>query len=193
MLNLPIQYGFAPEWWTESFTPMIKTDEGKPYVTHLWVIHLFEADYNLFLKKIGKRLVCNSEKSNVLNNQQHGSHPRWMTTNALFLSCLGKDLIRQTKCNSDHMDNDATGCYYQIIMSLRTIACCRLGMPSNGIHCQAATLFQMEYAVNHVYYYGIISTNQCTSSLAEPPLFVDTWEGSGASLVIWLSLVVVLL
>lgn len=60
MLNLPIQYGFAPDRWTKSVTPMIEKDEGKPYLTRLRVIHLFEADYNLFLKILfGKRLVRN--------------------------------------------------------------------------------------------------------------------------------------
>jgi hypothetical protein len=116
MLNLPIQYGFSPKRWTQSVTPMIEKDEGKPYLTRLRVIHLFEADYNLFLKILfGKRLVRNGERANALNDQQHGSRPRRMTTDALFLSRLEKDLIRQTKSNSAHMDNDATGCYDCII------------------------------------------------------------------------------
>lgn len=111
-----------------------------------------------------------------------------MTTDALFLSRLEKDLIRQTKCNSAHMDNDATGCYDRIITSLGMIACRRLGMPTNVIRCQAETLFHMKYAVKHVY--GI-SDCQYTSSPTEP-LF-GTGQGSGASPAIWLSLVVILL
>ncbi|KAI2493431.1 hypothetical protein MHU86_21130 [Fragilaria crotonensis] len=189
MLNLPIQYGFAPDRWTSSVTPMIEKDDGKPYLTRLRVIHLFEADYNLFLKILfGKRLVRNGEISNALNDQQHGSRPRRMTTDALFLSRMEKDLIRQTKSNSAHMDNDATGCYDRIITSLGMIACRRLGMPPHVIRCQAETLFYMKYAVKHGY--GI-SSNQYTSSPDEP-LF-GTGQGSGASPAIWLSLVVILL
>jgi hypothetical protein len=186
MLNLPIQFGFAPARWT----PMIEKDRGKPYLTHLRVIHLFEADYNLFLKILflGKRLVRNGEKSNALNDQQHGSRPCRITTDALFLSRLEKDLIRQTKSNSAHMDNDATGFYDRIIKSLGMIACRRLGMPSHVIRWQAETLFHMKYAVKHMY--GI-SASQYTSSLTEP-LF-GTGQGSGASPAIWLSLVVILL
>jgi hypothetical protein len=111
-----------------------------------------------------------------------------MTTDALFLSRLEKDLIRQTKANSAHMDNDATGCYDRIITSLGMIACRRLGMPVNAIRCQAATLQHMKYAVKHVY--GV-SQQQNTGSKSEP-LF-GTGQGSGASPAIWLSLVVVLL
>ncbi len=74
---------------------------GKPYLTRLRVIHLFEADYSLFLKIVfDKRLVRNREKHDALNDQQHGSRPRRMTTNASFLFRLEKDLIRQTKSNS---------------------------------------------------------------------------------------------
>ena len=189
MLNIPIQHGFAPERWTQSVTPMIEKDEGKPYLTRLRVIHLFEADYNLFLKILfGKRLVRNGEKYDALNDQQHGSRPRRMTTDALFLSRLEKDLIRQTKSNSAHMDNDATGCYDRIITSLGMMACRRLGMPPNAIRCQASTLFHMKYAVKHVY--GI-STEQYNSTIQEP-LF-GTGQGSGASPAVWLSLVVILL
>ena len=111
-----------------------------------------------------------------------------MTTDALFLSRLEKDLIRQTKAHSAHMDNDATGCYDRIITFLGMIACRRLGMPVNAIRCQAATLQHMKYAVKHVY--GV-SQQQNTGSKSEP-LF-GTGQGSGASPAIWLSLVVVLL
>jgi hypothetical protein len=152
MLNMPIQLGFAPERWTHSVTPMIEKDEGKPFLTRLRIIHLFEADYNLFLKILfGKRLVSNGEKSQALNDQQHGSRPRRMTMAAPFLARLEKDLIRQTKTNSAHMDNDATGCYDRIIVSLGMLACRRLGMPKSVIRCQTDALLFMRYAIKHVY------------------------------------------
>jgi hypothetical protein len=54
MINFPITYGFAPERWTHSVTPLIEKDEGLPVLTRLRVIHL----YNLFLKIIyGRRMV----------------------------------------------------------------------------------------------------------------------------------------
>ena len=153
------------------------------------MIHLFEADYNLFLKIIfGRRMVKNAEKAEALNDQQHGSRPRRMTTDALFLARLEKDLIRQTKANSAHMDNDATGCYDRIITALGMIACRRLGMPESAIRCQAETLRFMRYAVIHIY--GTAATEY--TSTDDEPLF-GTCQGSGASPAIWLGLVVILL
>ena len=84
---------------------------------------------------------------------------------ALFLARLGKDLIRQTKTNAAHMDNDATGCYDRIIVSLGMLACRRLGMPAPAIRCQADALLFMRYAVKHLY--GISET-QYTSNILEP-------------------------
>jgi hypothetical protein len=70
MINFPITYGFAPERWTRSVTPLIEKDEGMPLLTRLRVIHLFEADYNLFLKIIyGRRMVKNGERNNAMNDQ----------------------------------------------------------------------------------------------------------------------------
>ena len=189
MLNLPIMHGFAPDRWTHSVTPLIEKDDGKPYLTRLRVIHLFEADYNLFLKLIyGKRMVRNAEKSNALNDQQHGSRPRRMTTDALFLSRLEKDLIRQTKSNSAHMDNDATGCYDRIVTSVGMMACRRLGMTPHATKCHAATLFNMKYAVKHAY--GVSDDHYGSTELE--PLF-GTGQGSGASPAIWLGVAVILL
>jgi hypothetical protein len=87
MINLPITYGFAPERWTRSVTPLIEKDEGLPLLTHLRVIHLFEADYNLFLKIIYcQQMVNNGERNNAMNDQQHGAQPRRMTIDALLLA-----------------------------------------------------------------------------------------------------------
>jgi hypothetical protein len=153
------------------------------------VIHLFEADYNLFLKLIyGKRMVRNAEKAHALNDQKRGSRPRRMTTDALFLSRLEKDLIRQIKSNSAHMDNDATGCYDRIVTSVGMMACQRLGMPPHAIKCQADTLLHMKYSVKHAY--GVSSAHY--KSTAAKPLF-GTGQGSGASPAIWLGVVVILL
>jgi hypothetical protein len=153
------------------------------------VIHLFEADYNLFLKIIfGRRMVKNAEQARALNDQQHGSRPRRMTTDALFFARLEKDLIRQIRANSAHMDNDATGCYDRIITSLGMIACRRLGMPEQAIKCQADTLRLMRYAVKHAY--GTSAQEYMGSE--DEPLF-GTGQGSGASPAVWLGLVVILL
>ena len=156
MLNLPVMHGFAPERWTHSITPLIEKDKGQSFLTRLRVIHLFKADYNLFLKVV-----------NV---------------------SLEKGLVRQTKSNSSHMDNDATGCYDRIVNSVGMMASRRLGINAHAARCQAETLRKMKYSVKHAF--GT-STSYYTSS-DDAPLF-GTGHGSGASPVIWLGVAVILL
>ena len=189
LLNIPRAYGFAPDQWLRSVTPLIEKDDGLPYLTRLRVIHLFEADYNLFLKLVyGRRLVKNAERSHSLNDQQHGSRPRRMTTDALLLARLEKDIIRQIKANSAHMDNDATGCYDRIVVSLGMMACRRAGMPKNATECQANTLKNMRYAIKQL---TGVSLNEYFGT-SDEPLF-GTGQGSGASGATWLCLAVILL
>jgi hypothetical protein len=95
-------------------------------------------------------MVNNAEKANTLKDQQHGSRPRCMTTDALFLACLEMDPIRQIKAYSADMDNNATGCYDRIVVSLGTMqACRRLGMPAaHTTSCQANALRKLRvYAI----------------------------------------------
>ena len=103
-----------------------------------------------------------------------------MTTDALFLARVEKDLIRQLKVNSVHMDNDATGWYDRIIVPLGMIACRRLGMPPSAIQTQAESLRLMRYAIKHAY--GV-SEDEYQGTIFEP-LF-GTGQGSGSSPAIW--------
>jgi hypothetical protein len=89
-----------------------------------------------------------------------------MTTDALFLARLEKDVLRQTKSSSAHMDNNATGCYDRIIMSLGILACRRLDMPPNAIKCQTETLVRfLRYALKHA---SGISSTEYFSTIFKP-------------------------
>lgn len=55
------------------------------------------------------------------------------------------------------MDNNATGCYNRIVVSLEIMACCHLGMPANEIRTQTGALQFMKYTVKTVY--GISEDN----------------------------------
>ena len=137
----------------------------------------------------GKRLVKNAEKANVLNDQQHGSRPRRMTTDALLLLArLEKDIIRQIKSNSAHMDNNATGCYDRIVVSLGIMACRRAGMPKHATTCQANALRNMRYDIKQLT--GI--SPKSYSGTLDDPLF-GTGQESGALGATWLCLAVILI
>jgi hypothetical protein len=64
---------------------MIEKDPENPRIEWLWIIQLFEADYNFCLKLLwGHRLVHQGEDTKVLfGEQQYGSHPGWQAIDAV--------------------------------------------------------------------------------------------------------------
>ncbi|KAI2493732.1 hypothetical protein MHU86_20802 [Fragilaria crotonensis] len=168
---------------------MIEKDPGRPRINRLRIIHLFEADYNLFLKIMwGSRLVNRSVQLNLLNEGQHGSVPGRTTMDPVMLNQLTTDLCRVLKVNYARFDNDASACFDRIIVALGMMAARRCGMPVEAVRTHAKALELMQYMVKTIY--GV--SEESYKGTALEPLF-GTGQGSGASPAVWLSLVVILL
>ena len=165
---------------------MIEKDIGQPKVTRLSIIiHLFEADFNLFLKLIrGLCLVKRAVKLDTLNNGQHGSVTRRTATDPIMLIQLTTNLCRIMKHNHARFNNDVSACYNRIIVALGMLAAHRCGMPDSAVQTHADCLKLMKYAVKTVH--GISEHNYKGPPFE--PLF-GTCQGSGASPMVWFSLV----
>ncbi len=189
LLNIPLKCGSAPKWWCISVMVMIENDPGNPCIKWLHVIHLFEADCNFSLKMIwGKWLVYQGEDNNCFGKQQHGSRPQHQAINAVHMKSLRYNLTRILRLSSIMLDNDATGCFDQIIVSLAMIVAPRLGMPCSGAQMHSSVLLHMQYFVKTAH--GIWS--EFYRVLWHHHLY-RTGQGNGASPSVWLSLVVTLL
>jgi hypothetical protein len=86
-MNIAIHHGIALDRWSNSVTVMLEKDAGAPRcIKRLRIIHLFEADFNLFLKlQWGSRLVKHAVKHDLLNDSQHGSTPRKISMDPVML------------------------------------------------------------------------------------------------------------
>lgn len=188
-LTITVSRGIAPPRWCKAVNVMIEKDPGRPRINRLRIIHLFEADYNLFLKIMwGSRLVRRSVQLNLLNDGQHGSVPGRTTMDPVMLNQLTTDLCRVLKVNYARFDNDASACFDRIIVALGMMAARRCGMPAEAIRTHAKALELMQYMVKTIY--GV--SDQSYKGTALEPLF-GTGQGSGASPAVWLTLVVILL
>jgi hypothetical protein len=168
---------------------MIEKDIGKPCIHRLRIVHLFEADYNFFLKlQWGHRLVRQACDLDLLHPSQHGSIPGRSPIDPIMLTQLPTDLCRILHHDLARFDNDASACYDRIIVALGMLAARRCGMPKNAIRLRADALKFMQYAVKTAY--AVSESNYAGTPFA--PLF-GTGQGSGASPAVWLSLVVLLL
>jgi hypothetical protein len=175
--------------WSKATNVMIEKDAGNPCIHRLRIIHLFEADFNLYMKmQWGKRLVKRASKHLLLNTGQFGSVPNRTAIEPILLAQLTNDNCRILKKNMARFDNDASACFDRIIVPLAMLAARRCGMPDNAIRIHADTLERMEYSVKT--HYG--TSEDTYSGTKEEPLF-GTGQGSGASPAAWLSLVVIIM
>jgi hypothetical protein len=73
-MSIVVAQGIAIPRWCNATNVMIEKDPGKPCIHRLRIIHLFEADYNSFLKlQCGHRLVRHAMSLDLLHDSQHGS------------------------------------------------------------------------------------------------------------------------
>ena len=189
MLNVVTQFGIIPSRWCQAISVLIEKDPGAPIINRLRVIHIFEADYNLFLKTLwARRLVTRGEESNLFGESQQGSRKGRTANDAVLLKRLTYDLSRLLRSNLGTFDNDAKSCYDRVINGLAMLAARRLGMPDAAIRTHAGVLSSMRYLIKTSY--GV--SELFIQSIMDAVLF-GTGQGSGASPAVWLTLSVVLL
>ena len=188
-LSIAIARGLSIRRWQHAINIMLEKDPGRPMINRLRIIHLFEADFNFFLKLMwGSRLVHRAKDCNLINTGQYGSVPGKMAIELVMLNQISNDICRTQKLNIIRFENDASACYDRILVHLGMLAARRCGMPTNAIQIHADTLEGMQYRVKTAF--GI-SNHHYTSEHGKP-LF-GTGQGSGASPAVWLTLVVILM
>ena len=189
-MHVAIKSGISISHWSKATNIMLEKDIGNPCIHRLRIIHLFEADFNLYMKmQWGKRLVRRATKHLLLNTGQFGSVPnRTSIEPSILLTQLTNDNCRILRYNMARFDNDASACFDRIIVPLAMLAARRCGMSDAAVRIHAETLANMEYSVKTIY--GV-SEGTYRGSTKEP-LF-GTGQGSGASPAAWLLLVVLLM
>jgi hypothetical protein len=65
-VHATVQSGLTLKWWCNAVNILIIKDPGKPKITCLCIIHLFEADFNLFLKLMWGSLLVKEAVSLIL-------------------------------------------------------------------------------------------------------------------------------
>ncbi len=101
----------------------LQKDPGKPNIKRLRVIHLYEANYNLFLKLLwAQRLMRRGEKHHMFGKAQQGSQQGKMANDAVQLKRLTYDLTQIARSKLETFDNDAKLCYNRIINGIAMLA-----------------------------------------------------------------------
>jgi hypothetical protein len=70
-MSVSLARGISITRWQKAINIMLEKDPGRPTINRLRIIHLFEADFNFFLKLMwGSRLVQRANDSDMINTGQ---------------------------------------------------------------------------------------------------------------------------
>ena len=126
---------------------MLPKDKDTLKVTRLRVIQLFKADYNFLLRIIwGRRLVWNAHKYGVYMPAQQ-AQPGYLCISAALHKVLSYDLIRKIRKIAISLDNDAAGCYDNIVPPQAMLNCHRLGLPKSAAKMLTVILNNTVYRI----------------------------------------------
>ena len=94
-MHIAVKSGTSLTRWSQATNVMLEKDAGHPCIHRLRIIHLFEADFNLYMKmQWGKRLVRRATKHMLLNTGQFGSVPNHTSLEPILLTQLTNDNCR---------------------------------------------------------------------------------------------------
>ena len=182
MCAIPYQTGYAPLRYKRSLNAMLLKKHNKLEADQLRTILLLEADFNHLNKKLGRDLMYQAEKFNLIAPEQFGSRKSHSCIDQVLVKKLYYDVLRMSRMNGFLCSNDAKSCYDRIIHSVASIAMQRIGMPIEPIVSMFTALQDMQHYVKTAH--GISThTYGCRTHEGKP--VQGSGQGNGASPTIW--------
>ena len=182
LINASISIGVPLTRWTTSEVIMIEKEKNNPRINRLRVINKYEADYNLILKFFWPHQAThNSERHNMLGENQWGGRPRYSSDIAALLDIVISDIHKISGRTLVKLRNDATACFDRMIPNLISLCSRTYEVPDNVCKLQAKTLQTMKYKVQTAL--GI-SAEHYQHSENEP--IYGSGQGAGHSTTNWL-------
>ena len=105
--TLPYKHGFSPEPWREITDVEILKKAGDYEVELMRTIQLLDSQFNMNNKKLGRELMANAEKYNLIAAEQAGSRKSHQAVLSALNKRLTMDLLRQKKKSGVIISNDA--------------------------------------------------------------------------------------
>jgi hypothetical protein len=134
MMSIPLAEGFCPERWRQAIDIMLEKIPGVPRINKLRIIKLLEADLNQVLRSACARNISKlaQETPGITSEHQYGrSHQTCLTP--VLNKLLTVQLLIKKKTNEIVFDNDAKGCYDQIVSGIALAALRRIGYSKNSV------------------------------------------------------------
>ena len=167
MLSIPYQTGYSPKLWQQGINCMLEKKKGNFRVDKLRAILLYEAQFNMMNKIMGRDVMAAAESLGGVAPEQYGSRKNHSSINLGLNKRLTFDLFRQRKQSGALCSNDAKSCFDRIAHSIASLALQRVGLPPEPIICMFTTIQQLEHKIRTAY--GV-STSGFTGKLWAVPI-----------------------
>ena len=182
MCAIPYQTGYSPSRYQTSINAMLLKKAGKTDVDSLRTIVLLEPDFNFMNKKLGRDVMHQAEKNNLIAPEQFGSRKRHSSIDQVLIKTLYYDILRIKRQDGYLCSNDAKSCYDRITHSLASLALQRIGLPIPPIISMLTSLQKMKHHIRTGY--GVSSRTYGNSYKNGKPT-QGSGQGNGASPCIW--------
>ena len=183
MANIPYLSGYSPSRWQQGINVMIEKKKGNYRVDRLRTILLYEADFNMNNKYLGRDMMQQAEKRKILANEQYGSRKK----KAAILHALNKrltfDILRQQKQNAGICSCDLKSCYDRIVHSFAALAMRRAGAAESSTTSMFSTIQKLQHKVRTAF--GDSEGTFGGEEWREVQALMGVGQGNGAGPAIW--------
>ena len=147
LLTCVIKSGVPLNHWKTTHTVMLEKEPGNNKIEKMRRIHIVEADYNLAVGIINRRIRWNAEKLGNLSNNQWGSRSGRSCTDVVMMKVLSLEIAHLTRTDLVIEDQDASAAYDRQQPMLVALACRKNGAPTNFAKLQVAAWKKAQFHV----------------------------------------------
>ena len=183
LANIPYMSGYSPRRWQRGTNVMIEKKKGVFKVDKLRAILLYEADFNLNNKYLGRLMMRKAEKARVLAPEQYGSRKKKSAVSHALNKRLTFDILRQQKKSGAICSCDLKSCYDRIVHSFATLTMMRAGAAESACVSMFSTIQKLKHHVRTAFGDSEDSFGGEPWRDLEPLMGVG--QGNGAGPAIW--------
>jgi hypothetical protein len=148
MMSIPLVASFSPERWRQVVDVMLTKKAGDYHIHWLRIVALQESDFNQCNRLIISRpLQRFLEDTKLVPDMQHGSRASKLCQSAVLNKQLTFEIHRYAKKPITYIENDAVGCYDQIINPLILLFLRILGLTPTLVQSIATTWEQTYHRI----------------------------------------------
>jgi len=136
--------GTAPQRWRKTLNVMLEKLFGNDNVEKLWIIMLFEADFNHNNKWLGHATMRLAKQHDLLAPEQYESRKHKVAGTQCLNKCLFYDLHQFSRTPTALCLNNAKGYYNQIVLMIAALCLCHLGAPQSAVHSMIKMLANLK-------------------------------------------------